>query len=379
MLSQQAIYNARILAVDDNPVNLVIIENILRKDGYTQVETTDDPASVAERHLRSDFDLILLDIHMPKVNGFDVMAQLQRNSEPGDYLPILVLTADHSDATRNLCLASGAKDFVSKPFERLEVLFRARNILEVRLLHKQLINHNEILEQKVMKRTAQLAEAQLKLIECLGKAAEFRDNETGMHVIRMSRASHLLAKTMGLPSEDCELILHASPMHDIGKIAIPDDVLLKPSQLKGDEWTKMKTHAEIGAEILESYDSELMQLAAVIARTHHERWDGSGYPAGLKREEIPLCTRIVSVCDVFDALTSTRPYKEAWPTEKAVNYLFSESGKHFDPYVVMSFSHIVDDIVALRKEHPDESSEQKQELVAEHLKSSESQLYTQKH
>lgn len=278
-----------------------------------------------------------------------------------------------------MCLASGAKDFVSKPFERLEVLFRARNILEVRLLHKQLINHNEILEQKVMKRTAQLAEAQLKLIECLGKAAEFRDNETGMHVIRMSRASHLLAKTMGLPSEDCELILHASPMHDIGKIAIPDDVLLKPSQLKGDEWTKMKTHAEIGAEILESYDSELMQLAAVIARTHHERWDGSGYPAGLKREEIPLCTRIVSVCDVFDALTSTRPYKEAWPTEKAVNYLFSESGKHFDPYVVMSFSHIVDDIVALRKEHPDESSEQKQELVAEHLKSSESQLYTQKH
>lgn len=244
MLSQQAIYSARILAVDDNPVNLVIIENILRKDGYTNIETTDNPASVAERHLRCDFDLILLDIHMPKVSGFDVMAQLQRYSREGDYLPILVLTADHSDATRHLCLASGAKDFVSKPFERLEVLFRARNILEVRLLHKQLMSQNEELEQKVMKRTAQLAEAQLKLIECLGKAAEFRDNETGMHVIRMSRASHLLAREMGLPGSECELILHASPMHDIGKIAIPDDVLLKPSQLKGDEWTKMKTHAE---------------------------------------------------------------------------------------------------------------------------------------
>lgn len=377
MLSQQAIYNARILAVDDNPVNLVIIENILRKDGYTQVETTDDPGSVAERHLRRDFDLILLDIHMPKVNGFDVMAQLQRNSEPGDYLPVLILTADHSDATRNLCLASGAKDFVSKPFERLEVLFRARNILEVRLLHKQLINHNEILEQKVMKRTAQLAEAQLKLIECLGKAAEFRDNETGMHVIRMSRASHLLAKTMGLPSKDCELILHASPMHDIGKIAIPDDVLLKPGQLKGDEWTKMKTHAEIGAEILESYDSELMQLAAVIARTHHERWDGSGYPSGLKQEEIPLCTRIVSVCDVFDALTSTRPYKTAWSTEKAVNYLFSESGKHFDPEVVISFAKIVDDIVALRELHPDDRADKNHELIAAHLKCSSNSLKLQ--
>lgn len=377
MLSQQSIYNARILAVDDNPVNLVIIKNILRKDGYTQVETTDDPSSVAERHLRCEFDLILLDIHMPKLNGFEVMAQLQANAREGDYLPILVLTADHCEATRHLCLSSGAKDFVSKPFERLEVLFRARNILEVRLLHKQLINHNELLEQKVLKRTAQLAEAQLKLIECLGKAAEFRDNETGMHVIRMSRASHLLAKAMGLPSNECELILHASPMHDIGKIAIPDDVLLKPGQLQGDEWAKMKTHAEIGAEILESYDSELMQLAAVIARTHHERWDGSGYPAGLKGEEIPLCTRIVSVCDVFDALTSARPYKDAWPTEKAVNYLFSESGKHFDPEVVEHFSTIVDDVVALREAHPDEDSEKNQELVAEHLKSSVAQVTIQ--
>lgn len=346
------LYNARILAVDDNPVNLAIIEKILIKDGYHNVEATSDSTSVASLHRANDYDLILLDIHMPIMNGFDVMTALQRDCND-DYLPILVLTVDHCEETRHLCLAGGAKDFVSKPFERLEVLFRVRNILEVRLLHKQVLNQNDILEQKVRERTAQLAEAQLKLIECLGKAAEFRDNETGMHVIRMSRASGLLAEAMGLPADECELVLQASPMHDIGKIAIPDDVLLKPGQLQGEEWTRMKTHAEIGAEILESYDSDLMQVAALIARTHHERWDGSGYPAGLKGTDIPLYTRIVSVCDVFDALTSTRPYKEAWSSDKALQYLHSESGSHFDPEVVCCFTGIVDDVIALRQQHPD--------------------------
>ena len=368
MLSQEEIYKARILAVDDSAVNLAIIEKILQKDGYLQVETTTDPTCVAKRHRQNPFDVILLDIHMPVMTGFDVMAALQRDNSD-DYLPILVLTADHTEGTRHLCLASGAKDFVSKPFERLEVLFRVRNIIEVRLLHNKVLAQNDTLEQRVHERTEQLAEAQMKLIECLGKAAEFRDNETGMHVVRMSRASGILARAMGLPERECELILLASPMHDVGKIAIPDDVLLKPGKLQGDEWQRMKTHAEIGAEILEGYDTELMQVAAKIARTHHERWDGGGYPAGLKGAEIPLHTRIVSVCDVFDALTSKRPYKEPWSVRRSLDYLRSESGKHFDPDVVQAFNGVVDQVVALRQEHPDAPGEHLQVVLQQEMAS----------
>lgn len=352
MAVRDDVHTGRILVVDDNPVNIAIIEKILNHDGYRRIDATTDPTEVAGLYQDNDYDLVLLDVHMPEMNGFDVMAQLTREN-PNDYLPILILTADHSEETRNLCLASGAKDFIGKPFDRVEVLLRVRNILEVRILHKAVLNHNLLLEQKVRERTQQLYQAQVKLIECLGKAAEYRDNETGMHVIRMSHASALLGKAMGLSEEECEIILQASPMHDIGKIAIPDEVLLKPGGLEGSEWETMKTHAEVGAEILGDYDTQLMQVASQIARTHHERWDGQGYPQGLKGEEIPLYTRIVSVCDVFDALTSNRPYKNAWSVDDAMAYLQENSGSHFDPRVVSHFADILDEIVALREAYPD--------------------------
>lgn len=346
------LHEGRILVVDDNPVNIAIIEKILLQDGYRHVDATTYPREVRKLYAANAYDLILLDIHMPEMNGFEVMAQLQADN-PSDYLPILVLSADRSPQTRHLCLASGAKDFINKPFERIEVLFRVRNILEVRMLHRAVIRQNEELEQKVRERTRQLYEAQTKIIQCLGKAAEYRDNETGMHVIRMSKACALLAKQMGFSDEECDMILQASPMHDIGKIAIPDEVLLKPGRLSDHEWIKMQTHSEVGAEILGSYDSELMAVAAQIAKTHHERWDGSGYPQGLKGEEIPVYTRIVTVCDVFDALTSKRPYKPAWSAEKAMDYLWANAGNHFDPKVVHHFAAVLEQVLALKQEYPD--------------------------
>lgn len=346
------VHSGSILVVDDNPVNIAIVEKILSHDGYRHVHSTTNPLDVTALYLEHDYDLILLDVHMPEISGIEVMERLAKEF-PTDYLPILILTADHSNETRNECLAGGAKDFIGKPFDKAEVLLRVQNILEVRLLHKAVLRQNLVLEDKVRERTQQLYEAQVKLIQCLGKAAEYRDNETGMHVVRMSKSCAILAKQMGLSQEECEMILQASPMHDIGKIAIPDDVLLKPGKLEGKEWDRMKTHAEVGAEILEGYDTQLMQTAALIARTHHEKWDGSGYPEGLQGEEIPLYTRIVSVCDVFDALTSTRPYKDAWSPDSALQYLRDNAGLHFDPRVVNEFTFVVSDVLRLREAYPD--------------------------
>ncbi|GAB3104871.1 response regulator [Aestuariicella hydrocarbonica] len=345
-------HSGRILIVDDNPVNISIMEKILRHEGYSQIDATCKPVKVPELHREHDYDLILLDVHMPDFNGLEVMAKL-RTAFPEEYLPILMVTADLSVETRNQCLSAGAKDFIGKPFDRTEIALRVRNIMESSLLHKALKQKNQDLERRVKERTDQLFEAQTKVIQCLGKAAEYRDNETGMHVVRMSKSCALLAKELGLNDDECELILRASPMHDIGKIAIPDEVLLKPGVLNTDEWETMKTHAEVGAEILGGYNSELMQVASLIARTHHERWDGTGYPAGLAGEDIPLYTRIVTVCDVFDALTSERPYKKAWRVKEAMEYLYEHSGSQFDPQVVEKFSLILEQVMALRIRYPD--------------------------
>ncbi len=370
VIENLSVYDGRILVVDDNPVNITLMKKILQGAGYCHVEATANPVEVAARYRQQGYDLILLDIHMPNLNGFEVMQQLSLQGRE-DYLPILVLTADTSIETRLQALASGAKDFIRKPFEASEVLLRVRNILEVRLLHNKVREQNEQLEDKVRERTAQLHEAQVKLIQCLGKAAEYRDNETGMHVVRMSQASALLAKQMGLSEVECDLILMASPMHDIGKLAIPDSVLLKPGKLDGDEWQTMRSHAAMGAEILQGYDTQLLTMAAQIARTHHERWDGYGYPQGLKGEQIPLYTRIVSVCDVFDALTSERPYKPAWSVERALAHMRDNSGKHFDPEVLDSFFAIVDQVLDLRERYPDSlvgmsSSETAEQLIRPH-------------
>ena len=346
------IHAGHILIVDDNPVNLQVVQKILSNDGYINIDTTTDPSLVRDMYRSNMYDLILLDIHMPQMSGFDVMAQLQCDY-PGDYLPILILTADQSEDVRNIALSSGAKDFINKPFERLEVILRVRNILEVRLLHKEVIKDKHELERRVMERTQQLFDIQVNLIRCLGKAAEYRDNETGMHVIRISETSACLARQMGLSEKECEIIRHASPMHDIGKIAIPDRVLLKSGHLTESEWEVMKTHAEIGAEILAGQESELLSAAALLASSHHEKWDGSGYPLGLKGEDIPLFARIVTICDVFDALLSHRPYKQPWTVTDTVDYIHDNSGVIFDPQVVNHFDQVLGDLLTIRAKYPD--------------------------
>ena len=346
-------YSANILIVDDQMPNVRLLQKILSGAGYINVIITTNPLEVEELHKEYNFDLVLLDIRMPKMDGFQVMEKL-KEIEQDNYVPVLVLTAQNDDATKLDALRAGAKDFLVKPFDQNEVLLRISNMLEVRLLHKQTRNQNKILDQRVNERTKELNDTRLEIIRRLGRAAEFRDNETGFHIIRMSKFSRLIAIRSGMNEEQSELILNASPMHDIGKIGIPDRILLKPGKLDAQEWKIMQTHAAIGADILSGHDSELMTMAKEIAISHHEKWDGSGYPNGLAGEQIPLSGRIVAVSDVFDALTSERPYKKAWPVEEAIEEIKRGAGLHFDPDLVEVFLQVLPEILDVRGRYVEE-------------------------
>ncbi len=352
MTLEHDILKANILIVDDQPVNISLLKKILQKSGYTNLFSTTDSRQASAMYVEHQIDLLLLDIRMPHLNGFEVMEQLQQLAQDS-YLPILVLTAELTSETRLQALSGGAKDFLTKPFDRLEALQRIHNILEVRLLHKKVILQNKSLEDEVKERTKQLENSRYEVIQRLGLAAEYKDNETGNHVFRMSYSSKLLAIAAGLTNQETEIILCAAPMHDIGKIGIPDHILLKPGELDADERRIMQTHVNIGAEILSGGHSSLMKTAQEIALTHHEKWDGSGYPNGLAGEDIPISGRICAICDVFDALTSERPYKQAWSVEKAINLLREESGKQFDPNLVPLFESILDEVLKYRTSHED--------------------------
>ncbi|MBF0247309.1 MAG: response regulator [Alphaproteobacteria bacterium] len=345
------ILSARLLVVDDNITNVMLLTKLLQAEGYTDVEGITDPREFKAKWEAQPYDLVLLDIRMPHIDGYGVMEQLKAMVEVGDYPPVMVLTAQTDNETKLKALEYGAQDFLHKPFDRVEALTRIRNLVEVRLLHKQVRNQNEILEERVRERTKELEETRLEVVRRLGTAAEYKDNETGMHVVRMSKVAKVLAQAVGMSDEDANLLLAAAPMHDIGKIGIPDGVLLKPGRLTPEERVIMETHAQIGAEILGDHEWPLMQMARTVAITHHEKWNGKGYPKGLEGEEIPLVGRIVAVADVFDALTSTRPYKEGWPVEKAVNLIREEAGQHFDPGVVEKFLEHLDEIVRITHEH----------------------------
>ena len=347
--------NARFLIVDDQEQNIVLLEKMLKLEGYSGIVSTTNPRQVAQLYVQQPFDIILLDIGMPDFDGFQVMQQLQLLKQDS-YLPILVLTAQNDPDLRLRALNSGAKDFITKPFDRVEVMMRIRNMLEVRLMHNQIRDQNTILEERVRERTQELLDTRLEIIRHLGRAAEYRDNETGLHILRMSQFCACLGQAVGMDEAQVEMLLNASPMHDIGKIGIPDRILLKPGKLDAEEWEIMKTHAAIGAEILSGGQSELMEMARMIAATHHEKWDGSGYPNALKGEEIPLEGRIVALCDVFDALTTARPYKKAWTVEAALDYMADNSGQHFDPLLVAKFREVLPGILSIKAhyEEPDE-------------------------
>jgi putative two-component system response regulator len=331
---------ARILIVDDEEHNIEILRRILTRAGFTRVESTTDSRDAKRLYVRHRPDLILLDLHMPHLDGLEVMAQLAEVAE-ASYLPILILSADVTPEARRQALSRGAKDFVNKPFQQDEILLRIKTLLETRLLYLQIQTQNQILEARVRERTRALEEAQVEIIERLAVAAEFRDDNTGQHTQRVGQMSALLARQLGLPDTQVSLIRRAAPLHDVGKLGVPDTILLKLGKLSDEEFAVVKTHTVIGARILSGGKFPLLRLAEEIAFSHHERWDGSGY-AGIPGTRIPLAGRIVSVADVFDALTQQRPYKPAWPVSDAIAEIDRQRGRQFDPDVVDAFIRVIE-------------------------------------
>lgn len=317
---------ARILVVDDEPVNLRVLKQILQEHYQLMFATN---AKQAQELLKKELpDLILLDVMMPDMTGFELCARLKAD-EKLQKIPVIFVTAlkDELDETQGFNV--GAVDYITKPLSPAIVRARVKT-------------HLSLVQAEELKRT------RLQVVERLGRAAEYKDNETGLHVKRMSHYAQIIALAAGFSAEWAEELLHAAPMHDIGKIGTPDHILLKPGKLTDEEMQIMRQHALIGAEILGNCDSSLLQMAASVAKYHHEKWDGSGYPFGLKETAIPIEARIVALTDVFDALTSDRPYKKAWPVLEAVAFIKSQAGKHFDPALIPLLEQELDKILEIK-------------------------------
>jgi putative two-component system response regulator len=331
-----------ILAVDDVPENIAVLKGILSNDYKVKVALNGEKAL---KIALSDTppDLILLDIMMPEMDGYEVCKRLKADPRTKK-VPVIFVSAlgEIKDETHGFEL--GAVDYITKPVSPPIVRARIQSQLA-------LYDQKRDLEDTVRQRTAELNKTRLEIIRRLGRAAEFKDNETGMHVIRMSHYSRIIAKAIGMDDMEADLLLNAAPMHDLGKIGIPDNVLLKPGKLDADEWALIKKHPEFGANILGEHESELLNMARIVALTHHEKLNGKGYPNGLAGEEIPLVGRIVAIADVFDALTTERPYKDAWPVEKAANLIKEEAGQHFDPALASAFLDNLPEILKVKEKY----------------------------
>jgi putative two-component system response regulator len=339
-MNRRPFTKARILIVDDEPASVEVLRRLLERGGFSRIFTTSDPRDAAAMYVEHRPDLILLDLHMPHMDGLQVMDALNEIAE-ATYLPILMLTGDVSEEAKRQALSRGAKDFLNKPFTSDEVLLRMGTLLETRFLYLEIQSQNQMLEAKVRDRTRELEGAQIEIIERLALAAEFRDDNTGQHTARVGQLASLIARKIGLPDAQVTLLRRAAPLHDVGKIGVPDAILLKLGKLTTDEFEVVKTHTAIGARILSGSRFPILRLAEEIAFSHHERWDGSGY-AGIPRESIPLAGRIVAVADVFDALIQQRPYKEAWPVDQAIAEIERQRGQHFDPTLVDAFLRIIE-------------------------------------
>ena len=332
--------NARILIVDDEQINVELLRRLLERAGFSRIESTNDSREAVDLYQSFRPDLIVLDLHMPHRDGLEVLDELNAIAE-ASYLPILMLTGDDTQEAKREALSRGAKDFLNKPFHSDEVLLRIGTLLETRFLYLQIQSQNQMLEAKVRDRTRELEAAQIEIIERLARAAEFRDDHSGQHTERVGQMAALIAKQIGLPDTQVYLIRRAAPLHDVGKIGIPDSVLLKPGKLTADEFAIVKTHTAIGARILSGSSFTILRLAEDIAFNHHERWDGTGY-VGITGAAVPLAGRIVAIADVFDALTQTRPYKAAWTVTEAVSEIERQRARQFDPTLVDAFLRIIE-------------------------------------
>ena len=350
----------RILIVDDEELNRDLMEAMMASFGHETELAINGPEALEK--LTPDFDLVLLDVMMPGMDGFEVAQKIRENQEIND-IPIIMVTGLSNQKDRLQAVKAGVNDFISKPVDRVELNVRTDSMLKIKEAQDAIKQHRAILEKTVEERTASLRktleelkeaqrlthQAHLDTIRRLAIASEYRDEDTALHINRMGHYCAIVARGLGLPADEVDLILHASPMHDVGKIGIPDAILLKPGRLNEAEWEIMKQHPIIGSRILTGSSSELLKAGEIIALSHHEKWDGTGYPKELSGEDIPLHGRICMIADVFDALTSNRPYKKALPSDKAFEILGEGRGIHFDPKVADVFFDQVDEVVEIQK------------------------------
>ena len=367
---------SKVMIVDDEAMNIKILRRLLELEGFSSFVTTSDAPTALSLIRQEQPDIVLLDLMMPYVSGLEILTEV-RADDSISFIPVVILTAVTDRDTRVRAVELGATDFLNKPVDASELMPRVRNVLSVKCYQDQLRHHSNDLEAAVRQRTAELEHSRRDLIHCLARAAEYRDDDTGQHVLRVGRYTRLVAEALGLPEELIETLEQAALLHDIGKIGIPDAVLLKPGRLTEDEFAMMQKHpgfgkriltsystdeekelqrhAEVGAHILEVGSSRILDMARTIALTHHERWDGTGYPLGLKGDDIPLVGRITAVADVFDALSSRRSYKKAFPLDECFQIMRESRGSHFDPDVLDAFLSVRDKVVSVQLHYADEN------------------------
>ncbi|WP_237152598.1 HD domain-containing phosphohydrolase [Oryzibacter oryziterrae] len=327
----------KLLLIDDNPSNLFMLGKLAQNSGLSDVASFRDPLQALEEARRAQFDMIVVDYMMPGMDGLSLIKEVRALPNYADVPIVMVTTVDQ----REICYAAleaGATDFLTKPVDMAEAKARLRNLASLRDMHNKLRDRADWLQSEVRKATQEMAVMEEEIIMRLSRASEYRDSDTGAHILRVARISRELAEELGQTSQFCHDIYLATPMHDVGKIGVPDEILRKPGPYTAEERKLMETHTQVGGAILAGSESRLIRLAAEVAETHHERWNGGGYPRGLKETQIPLSGRIVAVADVFDALVSPRPYKNAWPFEKAAQYIADNSGTLFDPDVAQAFA-----------------------------------------